>query len=147
MGSSSRSRDSSGRCVPSDARMSLRPASMYSTKYAPLFSHIVRKAPRSLSKTQPSLVPYFRTSRRFRKFPHSYKHTKTFGSCLLLFPSPSLSRGKGPSPLSLCVYDLTNQSEHLLQKKVTPCDSNARIIPSEPEDLPFTGRSRSTRTR
>ena len=117
VGSSARSPNSFGRCVPSDARMPLmiKPVCVYSAKYTPLFSHIERKALQSPSKTQQSSVPYSRASRRFRKFPPSYEHTKTFGSCPSLFASPPPIRGKKKIlfPLSPYFYDLTDQSEFL----------------------------------
>jgi hypothetical protein len=61
---------------------------------------------------------------------------------LPLFASPPPRRGE-----NLLYFSLSLIKVNACAIKVTPCDSHARIIPPEPEDLPSTGRSRTTRTR
>ena len=53
---------------------------------------------------------YSRASRHYRKFPHSYEHTKTFGSYLPLFASPLFlchTKRKIPSTLFFLLCNLS----------------------------------------
>ena len=129
-----------------------------STKYAPLFSHIVRllrRRDRCRIRSRPLVL--YSILARLVAFASSRTGTpmsilRPSGSYLLLFPPapPSPSRGKGPSRYtfpSASTISLTKANSCAKKKRLPPCDGNVRIIPSEPKDLPSTGRSRTTRTR